>query len=497
MKRLLMFLLLAITLRLGAEEIVLRGADIISLVTENNAAVRISAAGEELARGVYDQILASGRPGVSFSTDSFSSPLYGYSKGAVAAYGFSEETESHTVSAGFSVRQLTPTGGNATLSVDNSLAWSRAVTEEEWEITQDPGLALSVFQPIFVNGRFIDPSVMKNTRRNGEIGVDLSRVRNQETMNNILIGVLSTVLRVSVLRDSVLLLEKSLDLADLRLQMARQDRERGRISESDLLGIELDVGRQREALFDVRYQLALAELDLSGLLGLDEVSGYSFDLDYGATESLLGDRGGGLASDLSGNPAVLQAALDAEQARLSEQLNGVEEAPVLSLSFQAGPRYPSARADAGDLTSSFTDLFSEDAGVDVSVNLALQFDAWDGGAARARKQADRAAVVMAEEGEAEARRAAAAERTTLLARLDLLNDRIALLESNIAYDRRLLQREIDRQALGASTNVDVETVRLELESRERDIENLLGERYLLGLQLVSLAGMSVEEFILQ
>jgi len=390
---------------------------------------------------------------------------------------------------------MLPGGGNAGVTVDNALVWSRAPDDEGWEITQDPDIGLSVFQPVFVNGQFIDPSVMNKTRRNGEIGWEISRIQDLATRNQVLTGVLAAVHRVTVLRGSVHLLEQRQDLAELRFEMAREDRNMGRISEADLLSIELDVGRQREALFDARYRLALVELELTGLLGVEDVSEYTFDLTYGVMDGILKDSRADFLADLSGNPEALRAALEAEQKKLTVELNAVDAAPVLSFSLQAGPRYPAVREAETAFSASFTDLFSEDADVDVSVGFAVQFDAWDGGVTKARRKAGLAALTMARESRDQAERAADENRRELLARLGLLNDRIALLESNIAYDRRLLQREIDRQALGASVNVDVETVRLELLGRDLDVENLIGERYLLGLQLLFLAGRSVEEIL--
>ena len=497
MKRLIIIVSLLAAMSLGAEETVLTDADILGMVTGNNAAVRISAAGQELALRIYEQVLGSLKPGISFSTDTYGNPLYGYGNTAYTSYGVTGVIESHTISGSLSVSGMLPTGGNAGFSLDNSLVWSRNGGEETWGIAQNPAAAVSVFQPVFVNGSFLDPQVREKTMRNGEIGWEISRVKDLDTRNRIIGGVLSAVHQVKVLRESVVLLEMGLELADLRLEMAAEDRNRGRISESDLLSIELDVGRQREVLFDAGYRLVLSEIGLAGMLGLESLDGYDFRLDYGMTDRLFGESADTVAGVLSGNPAALQATLEAEKQELAEDLNGVQEAPVVSLVFQAGPRYPGTREDESDFSASFTDFFADGADVDLSFGLAVQFNAWDGGLSAARRKADRAALVIARESRDEALRAAAEERKTLLARLELIDDRIKLLESNILYDRRLLQREIERRSLGASTKVDVETVRLELLGRERDVTNLRGERYLLGLQLLSLSGESLEDFLLQ
>ena len=98
--------------------------------------------------------------GISFSTDTFSSPLYGYNNNTT--FGVPPITESHTLSAGISVEQLLPTGGTASLALSDSLVFERNDSNDPWEISQNPGLEFSLFQPVLVNDNFMDFSAMKN-----------------------------------------------------------------------------------------------------------------------------------------------------------------------------------------------------------------------------------------------------------------------------------------------------------------------------------------------
>ncbi|MBN2048995.1 MAG: TolC family protein [Spirochaetales bacterium] len=485
-------------LSLGAQGTVLDARTVVDLVKQNNAVVRISSAGEELARQVYQQVLGSGRPMISFATDSFGTPLYGYGNRSASGFGVPLVEESHTFAGSLSLSSLLPTGGRASLSVDNSLRVSRPEDGDTWTYNQDPGVGITLFQPIFTNGKFIDGSILSKTRRNAEALWESSRTDSLHTLNGVLLGTFRSLHQIETLRRQVELLKRGVDLAVIRRDVADEDRSRGRISESDLLEIELQVGKQRESLFDASYRLTLSELDTAGLLGLENLSSYTYRPDYREVESLLEELGRDIDTqfnDVSGNPSVLQASLDKEQRELALSLNGLDNAPTLGMGFLMGPRYPDTREDENAFLPSLSELFSSDAGVDVSFGLSVSFDLWDGGVAASRRKADEAALTMASEALMEARRTVQLEVKNLITRMSLLNQRISLLEENIEIDSRLLQREEQLLALGTSTAVNVETVRLALLNRQAEVQNLLGERFLLGLQFLSLTGQSIESFL--
>lgn len=477
---------------LSGEDQILNQKDIIELVGKNNAAVKISSSRTDLARSIYNKVLKSGNPNISFTTDSFTNPLYGYSNSSFSSTTSSPVTESHTLSAGIKLSQLLPTGGTAALSIEDSLSLSRTDINDSWAVSQEPGLSINIIQPVFSNGRFIDFSSQENSRRNSQIGYEKSRMDNLVTKNNVLIAVLSSVHRTNILRQSRFIMEKGIKLANLRVEMAREDRKRGRISSSDLLAIELDVGRQQEALFDIKYQLVQAEMDIERFLGIDNASNYKFDLNLNTIKNSASIE---TNTNPDSNPDVLKAKLNVEQKEITLSLNKLADAPVLSFSLQTGPRYPNNRTDTSDPVSSLTDLFSKDAGINVSLGVAFNMDIWDGGVSKSSRESDLISLNISRQNLEESSRQANENRKVLLGKLKLLEDKIELLKSNIEYDKQLLQREIDLQERGSSTNVDVETVRLELLGKERDLQNIYGERYLTFLQVSALDGKSIEEVI--
>lgn len=378
---------------LFGKEIILNTEDIIKLIEKNNAAVKISASGTDLARSIYNQVLTSGNPTISFTSDSFASPLYGYSNSSFSSAS-PITSETHSVSAGLTISQLLPTGGTASLTVDNSLSVSRGTRNDPWEISQEPGFSLNLRQPVFSNGKLIDFSVMGNTRENSQISFEISRMNNLGTKNKVLIAVLSLVHRTNILRQSKLIMKKRIKLANFRVEMARQDREGGRISSSDFLGIELDVGRQKEALFDMEYQLAQAEMEISRVLGIEDPSAYKFNLNLTTV-----DVPGSLESDsvAHSNPDVLKATLNVKQKKITHTLNKFADAPVLNFVIQAGPRYPGSRTDTSDFISSLTDLFSNEAGINLSLGASLNFDIWDGGVSKSARETDRVSLEIAQQ----------------------------------------------------------------------------------------------------
>lgn len=477
---------------LFGEEQILNQEDIIKLVEKNNAAVKISSSGTDLARSIYNQVLKSGNPNISFTTDSFTNPLYGYSNSSFSSTPISGTpvTESHTVSAGIQLSQLLPTGGTASLSIEDSLSFSRTDSNDSWEISQEPGIGINLRQPVFSNGSIIDFSALENSRRTSLISYEISRMDNLATKNNVLIAVLSSVHRTNILRQSRYIMEKGIILANLRVEMAREDRDRGRISSSELLGIELDVGRQQEALFDMEYQLALAEMEIERLLGIENASSYKFNLNLDNIKN-----SDSLESNTDSNPDVLKAMLNVEQKEIALSLNKLADAPVLNLFLQTGPRYPDGRTDTSDPVSSLTDLFSKDAGINLSFGVAFNMNIWDGGVSRSARESDLISLDISRQNLEESSREVNENRKVLLGKLKLIEDKIVLLKSNIEYDKQLLQREIDLQQRGSSTNVDVETVRLELLSRERDLQNIYGEKYITFLQISALDGKNLEDHI--
>ena len=491
MKKIILTLLICISLSLGAKEKTLYTKDLIRLVSENNSSVQISAAGTQLAKSIYDQTIKSARPGIFFSTDTFSSPLYGYNNNTT--FGITPITESHTVSAGITVEQLLPTGGTASLALSDSLVYERSSSNDPWELSQDPGLEFSLFQPVLVNGSFIDFSAMKNTKRSSQIPYEVSRISNMDTRNQTINAVISEVHRINVLRKSRDIMEKGIALAKLKAEMAREDRDRGRISTSDLISIELDVGRQHEILFDLGYQLTLAEMNLGRMLGIEDVSGISFNL---SSDSMGIRDSGGKAVEKDFNPGVLKASLDVEQKEIRMSLNNLKNAPLLNVFFQTGPRYPEPRDDSADISSSLTDLFSSEADIDLSFGFSVQMNLWDGGVTKSRKEADQLAIGIARQKLEDASSEAKGKIKALNYRIKLLNEKETLLNANIEYDTKLLQREIDRQKIGSSTNVDVETVRMEVLSIERDLLDVKGQQYITFLQIKALQGKNVSDFIL-
>ena len=477
------------TFPLAGEDFNLNQEDIIKLIEKNNAAVNISGSGTNLARSVYNQVLNSANPNISFTSDSFTNPLYGYSKG-VFIPSSPTVIESHTVSAGIQLSQILPTGGTASLSVDNSLSLSRETSNESWGITQEPEISLNLIQPVFSNGSFIDFSALENSKRNSLISYEISRMDNLGTKNDVLIAVLSTVHRTNILRLSKDIMEKGIKLADLKVELARDDRERGRISSSELLGIELDVGRQQEALYDMAYQLKISEMDIERFLGIDNAASYKFNLNLGI--SVNPDL---TKSNSNNNPDVLKAMMNVEQKELAVLLNNISTAPVLNLFMQAGPRYPEGYSKTSDPVSSLTDLFSKDAGINVSFGVGFNMDIWDGGVSKSSKETDMISLDISRQNLKESSRAVNENRKVLQGKLELIEDKIELLKINIEYDKQLLEREIDLQKRGSSTNVAVETVRLELLNRERDLQNIFGEKYITFLQICALDGNSVEDVI--
>lgn len=58
-----------------------------------------------------------------------------------------------------------------------------------------------------------------------------------------------------------------------------------------------------------------------------------------------------------------------------------------------------------------------------------------------------------------------------------------------------MKRETDLQLSGLSTKLAVNVVELDLLNMEKDLENIYGELYITLLQVATISGFNVEDFI--
>ena len=475
MKKILIITLLAVfSLNVFAQTASLGPKEVLELLLKDNLDLQISALNSAAAYQSYTQSLAAEKPRVSFATDTASAPFFGYSNSVeqYIARGL-PAAEVKTLSAGLSASGPLPGGATASLSVLNS---TRIITGDNDFITleQAPLISLSLSQPLFVNGRFMDTGAASLNRRLGQIGWDRAVLNERELKNRLILNSLLLLNQVVSLRETLGYLEAQLDLFNLELLKGRENRNLGRISETDLLALELKKGRQERIIFDTRYQLAVAEFTLAGSLGLDGLGPLKPEWNISAGNNPIPAdplKNGEL------HPALTAAYMTLEERNIISRLNGLSEGITADINLRMAPLYPSGREASGNLSDSFKDLASEDAGFSVSLNLGLRFPLYTGGAVSARRERDRLLSESVRLNLEKEKRALRDNLNLILRNIDTLEEKILFLEEQAAYDRILLQKERERVSLGLATDLDVETVRVSLFSKEN--EKAAAERELL------------------
>jgi outer membrane protein TolC len=492
-------LILSIFITAGSFAISAEGNDlglkeIVDLTLDNDFSVQLSASQSEIARQGYLQVISSGKPSVYFSTDTFQNPLYGYTNSPIPE-GATVLDNVHSLGGGASLSQFLPTGGSASLSLSNRVNFAATAAGDSL-VTQSPSFSLSLNQPVFVNGRFIDFRLLNISERIGEISLEKAVLDSRNLKNGSLFRTFALIVQVHSLRNSLVYLENTLDLAVLRLEQARQDRERGRISESDYLSAELGIGEQKQALLDIRLQLLKAEQLLKATLGIeDDIQNYTLFDDFTAIE-LPDSPEALLALAYKDNFDVAKAKLQLEEADLSSQAAGTSDRPTVSLSFSLEPGYSQNYAGS-DFGSSLSGLFDEDAETAVSINIGLNVPAYTGGRTKIRKDIEAETRKIADLSLNETGRKINDTMTELFLQQMIYTERIDLLSSSIEYDKALLEREEDRLSFGSSTTADVETVRLQLLADVNDRLRYKGECFLNALDIYALAGYDLTEILLR
>lgn len=510
MKKILIILLVLLSsITLSAEE-GLTITELLNTITQENLDLQIAKAGSSTAYQGYLRNLAAEKPNLSFVTDSASSPLYGYTGNipSYSSFGVLETRDIHTLSAGLALAGSLPGGGRGTLALQNSMKLIKEESDPLY-LEQAPTLLLSLSQPLLVNGKFIDTEASPLNRRLGQIGWERAVLREREIKNRIIHNSLILFHQIISLRETVIYLEEQLKLFNLELAKARENRGLGRISETDLLSLELRTSRQETLIFDTKYQLLVAEETLAGLIGKRDLASlplvweYSFsdpasERDISTVPQMASLRDKLMqpgSNDPMNNPGPAAATLALEEQRIRSRLSGLSEGINMDLSFRFSPQYPQDRETPEKFLSSITDLFDEQAKPSLSLGLSLRVPLYEGGAAQARRSMDSLAEKTAALSLEKSRREISEAGMFLLRRLVVLEDKISFLSAQREYDGRLLEKEKSRLSLGLANELDVETVRLALNSRQREMDVTEREWFLTLIEYQLTAGEDLEEFI--
>lgn len=396
----------------------------------------------------------------------------------------SEQIHTQSFGAGLSVQQPLPTSGTLSAGVSNQM---RFISGSDDRLEQTPEATFGYRQPLFVNGRLVSTEVYQATLRNAEIGVERAGLNNQLTVNGNIERALSLLVQVGTLRRSRDVLDQTIQVLRRQLDSAEIDRQQGLISDNSLLSLQVTLNNRREALFDTELALVQAEQDLARILGVPSLEGAEL------AENLFddGEVSERRFSDVAGADTNVQLELQrlaVEQTVRSGLFNDLEDRPSLSVNVRMAPLYPDSREDPEGLGSSVGDFFESGADVEATVALGLTIPLFTARERSYRERIDTLARLRAETNLQDTERAVANQMQTLMTNRRFLERRVDILETDVEYERQRVENERTLLESGATTELRVEEVELDLFSRQNELWQVEAELFLNAVSILAVVG---------
>jgi len=477
------FIILVSTAGLSAGDLEI-GVLIKSALTENAdlRASDLEVAAEKLQ---YESVLAGALPSIGFTTDNGTNPLYKYSNSdEFSSTSFSTSRyQRHKIGAGLNIGLDLPTGGNLSVSGTGNLDFSLAEGADDWNYLASPALSLYFRQPLFTDRLNGSPLRFDSMELAGELA-QISYLQASQIgtalENSLLLSVVRTSIILNNLNASYEILQQRLELAQSRIELLVLDEQAGRLNRLDLLEEELLIRRQREALIEFDFQIRSMARDLENLTGLKGLRD---------ARIVLGDFQ--IEAEIDVNPYNSINVKSSDAIRRSIELAGTVvpdgSEPVFELS---GLLRRSDQSTSDNFDTAVNDAFSSK--MDFSLSMAVSIPALDWGESSKKKKSDEAALSAAENRLSSAKAFAELQMTAALEELQLIEEKFILLKRSLEYDNSLLERENLRLDAGLTSKVAVETIKLDKQEREYQIQQLSDEKILAVLELYNTGGIELK-----
>ncbi|HAK44496.1 MAG TPA: hypothetical protein DCO79_01055 [Spirochaeta sp.] len=483
----MIFIILIIpALQVAAEQLKL--SELVRNALDENIDILSSSLDVEAERLRYESAKSGNLPSLGFTTDSGNNTLYSFSRGdEVSLTNFPPESElytRHKVGGGLSLGVNIPTGGSLSLTGAGSLGFSLADSADEWNYIVNPALSLYFRQPLFTDrltGSPIRFDSMNLADEFAGLALVQSEIASTSIENNLIIAILRTSLVLNNLRNTYELLTDRLDLAQRRLELAFEDEAAGRLNSLDRLAEELLIRRQQEALIELEFQIESAELDLQQLSGVDNINRKTINLNLDSIRS---------AMDV--DPLNNFNVASSEAARRSLELAGTVvpsgNEPVVEVS---GLIRRADQDEAGTISDAFNDAGSSE--MNISLSMAVSFDIVDWGQAAEQREAEQASLLAAGKRLEAAEYNARLQTLSAMRNLELIEEKFVLLQRGYEYDESLLEREQVRFEAGLTSELALETIKLDRKEREYQIMQLNDEKSLALFELYNSGGIELKQ----
>jgi len=492
--------LLCCAVPLASEVPVLGPQELLRLILDRNPDVRQAADAASYASFSLEAVRSGRLPALGLETDY---DLYYQNRKQDEDYHY-ENSTTHSITIGFYTKQLLPTYGTLQFDLSDTLtlatlgALDGSPTDPRF--AQAPAFSVTLEQPAFCNGRFIDGRIYPSALRKQELARQTALESERAVRNRALTGAFALVFDVVNLRNLIGQQEKAIEIRNQSLLRLKKSLESGIVAETDVAQMSVEIGKEKEILLQAAYQLATKEDDLRSALGMRQGSPIVFDEDLADIRWIQpppGPRTG--EEDLARNPSLRLLELNLAEKRIATILNGFAQAGSLTSRLSIAPRYPYSRTESWDqdFDTSFSAFLDPLAGIDVSFSIHLDVPFLGPRKNRPRQSADLVNEKMGEEALSVEKQRLAMQLESLSIRQDNLQETVRLLTDNLRLLER--QKDIDRRLLGIGDLSELDLVEIEVEylKKENELKKAHMNIFLVALERLTLLGRDLERELQQ
>ena len=442
-----------------------------------------------------EEVLENMRPTLSFVSD----PAYGLATrrapGLMPPLVPTAEEPStllvNSASAGISLTQPLSTAGVVSGALRGGFSISSDFPDDG-EVSSafafEPSLSLSITQPVFVDGAFLDTEQPMLAAEQAQRATRELTITGDLIARETAAAVVALYTQLGTLRRAFTLQSAQRELLLGQLEQAEIRSSLGQASAREQLALQVQINR----LDDVRLQSSLAineiELELSELTGLPFTRETELE-----PVSELSARAGNLLSETASGVTPEKLAADEALRRAETNLLLARKQPQATVNgaLSLTPRYADDRADKDKLWGSVSDYFGEGAGVDIALSLGLSVPLGEKTSReREIRQAEIAVDLAREEAENTANDALHQQRLFEI-RISSLADRIELLKFELDFQESQLDTELELLELGVSTESEVAAIRSDILTADIELENLEAQLFLARMDLAAARGFDL------
>ncbi len=481
----------------GAGELVLR--NIVSIVLEHNPQVSNTKGALNYNYHLYRSVNADKKPQIGFSTN------YGINyttKRQYLSVTYEDET-TQSLYTDLYLKQLLPSFSNLVFGINNTISrWAVGETNTTFEFprySQAPSIYISLDQPVFVNGKFIDGRIYSANFRRSEIAYLSAAQNHRYTRNSAIYNTLGLAFEVINLRNIISSQEKAIEIREQSIERLNRNLAKGLIPETEIWEMRIELGKNKEVLLQTKHYLYNTENTLRQALGFEQEQ--ELIIVENIADTLIGENLDLEADDiLNNNPNIKMKELNYEESKLTKIMNGLNSASAWKTSLSFSPRYAYERSidsSAKSLISSFEDFTAGKAGLDFTFTIGLDISSHTGKKWQEIEEADRENEKMTAEILFLEKKNLLMTFKSFLQRKENLKSSIALLEDNIKLKEKQVSIEKKLLDLGEASEIDVVEMEIEYLDKVNELKKAKMDLFLNQLDILCLTRKDLGELILK